>query len=297
MNYTVNIAAAALPGDPPNLPIMREDGPTMLFELIALVSVETRATVATLGRKLDDMAAIMRTVKSNVQEFNAEVETIVDALNARNAPVPELRTKLFTGYKSCGDSAFIKYIVRKEEEYEDGLTNLTATQLMQVALEKFKTLTDKGEWMVKTEQELEFIALKAWQLEQINKKSNVTKSAKVERDGTKKKTKAKFAWKMISPKAGEPESKTVNGKKYIFCPHHHTTRWVLEVNQQGVNHKTGCRVRDGGPKKSLLSATSWSKTRPAMDSVATTAVIAKKTFDGDGVDGFAIFIGRQALTR
>jgi hypothetical protein len=173
-NYTVNIAAAALPGDPPNPPIMREDGPTMLFELIALVSVETRAMVATLGRKLDDMAAIMRTVKSNVQEFNAEVETIVDALNARNAPVPELRTKLFTGYKSCGDSAFIKYIIRKEEEYEDGSSNLTATQLMQVALEKFKTLTYKGEWMVKTKQELEFIALKAWQLKQINKKPNAT---------------------------------------------------------------------------------------------------------------------------
>jgi hypothetical protein len=225
-------------------PDMREDGPTMLFELIAMVSVETRSTVASLGRKLDDMGAIMRSVKSNIQEFNAEVEKVVDALNARNAPIPELRTKLFTAYKSCGDTLFTKYVGRKEEEYEDGSNNLTSTQLMQLALEKFKVLTDKGEWMVKSEQELDFIALKAWKLEQSGKKPQASRPARVESDGTKKKAGDKFAWKLVAPKAGEPDFKTVNGKKYIYCPHHQSTKWVLEVNQRGVTHRTGCRARN-----------------------------------------------------
>jgi hypothetical protein len=34
----------------------------------------------------------------------------------------------------------------------------------------------------------------------------------------------------------------VNGKAYIHCPHHGDTKWVLKVNQQGVEHKTGCRM-------------------------------------------------------
>jgi hypothetical protein len=36
--------------------------------------------------------------------------------------------------------------------------------------------------------------------------------------------------------------KTVNGKAYIHCPHHGDTKWVLKVNQQGFEHKTGCRM-------------------------------------------------------
>jgi hypothetical protein len=118
-NYTVDIAAPAIANAPPNPPILREDGPCMLYELIAMVSVETRATVAMLESKLDDLPAIMRAVKSNIQDFNAEVEAIIDALHARNAPVPELRNKLFKGYQASGDTVFVRYIQRKQEEYQD----------------------------------------------------------------------------------------------------------------------------------------------------------------------------------
>jgi hypothetical protein len=51
---------------------------------------------------------------------------------------------------------------------------------------------------------------------------------------------------LVSPKAGEPDFKTVNGRKYIYCPHHQITKWVLEVNQHGVTHRTGCRARNSG---------------------------------------------------
>jgi len=216
------------------------------------------------------MGAIMRSVKSNIQEFNAEVEKVVDALNARNAPIPELRTKLFTAYKSCGDTLFTMYFGRKEEEYEDGSNDLTSTQLMQLALEKFKVLTDKGEWMVKSEQELEFIALKAWKLEQTGKKPQANRPARVESDPAKKKA-DKFAWKLVAPKAGEPDFKTVNGKKYIYCPHHQITKWVLEVNQHGVTHRTGCRARNSG----------------APEVTALTSVMVEPPEAGNGFGGAA----------
>jgi hypothetical protein len=217
----------------------------------------------------------MRSSKSNIQEFNGEVESIVDALNARNAPIPELLNNLFTGYKACGDSTFVRYIGRKEEEYEDGTNNVTGNQLMQMALEKFKTLSDKGEWMKKTEEELEFIALRA-QLEQMKKPAQ-TRPPRADRpDPKKKKGGDKFAWKLVPPKAGEPESKTVNGKKYIYCPHHHTTSWVLEVNQQGILHKTGCKARE------QAAAASGS---PGSGTTALTSVVEEQApgagFGGD----------------
>jgi hypothetical protein len=142
--------------------------------------------------------------------------------------------------------------------------------LMQVALEKFKVLTDKGAWMVKSEQELEFIALKAWKIEQTGKKPPANRPAKVESDGTKKKA-DKFAWKLVSPKAGEPDAKTVNGKKYIYCPHHGQTRWVLEVNHSGVTHRTGCRARNAG----------------APEVTALTSVVEEPPEAGNGFGGVA----------
>ena len=241
-NYTVDVAAAAAAGQPANPPIMKEDGACMLFELNSMVVVETRSTVSGMILKLNNPTAIMESVKSNIEAFNIEIEDIVDGLNARNAPIPELLTNLFEGYKSCEDTIFVKYIEAKESDYEDGTNNLTSTQLMQISLEKYKVMQRKGVWMKKTDNELEFIAMKA-QLQQLKNPVKKTSIVKKVGDGGKKlKGKDKYAWKNVPPKDGEPITKTMNGKKYIYCPHHHTTCWVLEVNQQGIPHRTGCRM-------------------------------------------------------
>jgi hypothetical protein len=236
--YRVDIA---LPGAVPDV---REDGPCMLLELISMVSVETRATVANIKRQLNDLQPIMEECKSNIEEFNTRVEGLIDALNARSATVPELLTNLFIGYKSCSDKTFVKYIARKEESFEDGTLSITDTELMQMALEKFKTLESKGTWLKKTTDELDFIAMQS-QIKELKQNPPKGKKDPVPgkgKDGKANRNTGKYAWKGVSPKAGEPHEKTVDGKVYIHCPHHGTTKWVLKVNQQGIEHKTGCRM-------------------------------------------------------
>jgi hypothetical protein len=130
---------------------------------------------------------------------------------------------------------------------------------MQQALEKYKTMASKQQWLKKTDEELEFIAMQAKMkvLEQNPKPRAVPAirdPTKTARDKAKaaaaaaaaaagnNRNSGKFAWKGVAPKTGEAHEKTVNGKAYIHCPHHGNTKWVLKVNQQGVEPKTGCRM-------------------------------------------------------
>jgi hypothetical protein len=113
---------------------------------------------------------------------------------------------------------------------------------MQVALEKFKTIHAEKQWCKKTERELEFIAMQSQlnQLKQNAKTPKPTKGKTPDGAGKANRLKGKYAWKGIAPKPGEPHEKTMNGKVYIYCPHHGETKWVLKVNVKGIDHKTGC---------------------------------------------------------
>jgi hypothetical protein len=243
-DYTVNIALPGAVAD------FREDGPCMILALINMVMIETRASVSIVMHKLTHLHKEMDDCKSNVEKFNTTVEGLVDELNARDVAVPDLLHHLFAAYGTCEDSTFIKYMARKEEEYEDGtIVTMPYTALMQMALEKYKTITQKEQWGKKTEGELEFIAMQT-ELKQLRQNPAKPKAPSTTRPGAATPTgpnratrnAGKFAWKGVAPKAGEAHEKTVEGKNYIFCPHHGTTKWVLKVNQQGIEHKTGCRM-------------------------------------------------------
>jgi hypothetical protein len=244
-NYTVNAAAAVAAGQPVPVPIPREAGPAMLYELISMVSIETRATVAGLTKKLTNLTPIMQSVKQDIAAFNAQVDLLMDALRARNAHVPDVLPHLFEAYNSCDDALFTKYISDREDSYEDRTIDLTHVALMQLALEKYKILLNKGKWMKPSESELEFIAMKAelYEIKQNAKAITKSKTPAKKADSKKDKDKndVKFAWKLVPPKPGEATTKTFNGKKYIYCPHHQRTCWVLEINNEGIEHRTGCK--------------------------------------------------------
>ncbi|CAB9531577.1 unknown protein [Seminavis robusta] len=200
-NFTVNAAAAVAPGVAAPAPVMKVDGVCMLHELIKIVSVETRASVAIISRKLNNLAQVMEDVESNIEEFNSTVEGLIDQLHSKSVDIPPMLENLFEGYTNCSDLTFVKYISRKQEAYEDGTIEQLEYGPKQ---QKGKTATDADK-----------------------------KTPKQAKDD-------KYAWKQVAPKAGEPKEKTVGGKEYIFCPHHHTTKWVLKVNDKGIVHSTGC---------------------------------------------------------
>ena len=73
-----------------------------------------------------------------------------------------------------------------------------------------------------------------------------------------RKNNGKFPWKSVAPKTGESHAaKTVDGKDYIYCPHHGDTKWVLKINQEGLNHKENCRMAaaaKGSPGATAMTA-------------------------------------------
>jgi hypothetical protein len=88
------------------------------------------------------------------------VKELVDQLRARGEVTHELLTFLFKGYKAAQDKAFVKYIEKKEEEYEEG-EDIILHILMNQAANKFKTRKLKGIWMAPTPEDEQILALMA----------------------------------------------------------------------------------------------------------------------------------------
>jgi hypothetical protein len=240
-DYVLNVPGQ---GDPV------EDGPCMLLSLIQLVNVDTRAVVATVLDKLNNMRRLMEEAKSHIPTFNAKVQSLIDELNARDAPIPDLIPQLFAAYRNCEDQEFVLYFKVKQGMYLDRSINLTYMELLRLAIERYKNIGE--DWGQKSESQLEFIAMQT-ELKQLRQNAKKTTDKKqVPRSGgntNDNKNKGKWAWKGIAPKEGEPHDKKVDGKTYIYCPHHGDTKWVLETNAKGIKHKTGCTKNPDNKQK------------------------------------------------
>jgi hypothetical protein len=86
----------------------------------------------------------------------------------------------------------------------------------------------------------------------------------------------KFAWKLVAPKTGEPQEKTVEGKAYIYCPHHAATKWVLKINQEGIEHRTGCKMLVADQKIVAVVNVAASKTGKLVAAVANVMMHAQE---------------------
>ena len=103
---------------------------------------------------------------------------------------------LLHGYKAASDVTFRGYIGRAKEDYVDGHRNITIDELMLMADNKYKELTEQDEWMDATDVQKIIVALTA-ALDHVKKEAatlkqkvpNGTKNPKnPKNDAPKKKT-------------------------------------------------------------------------------------------------------------
>ncbi|KAI2511637.1 hypothetical protein MHU86_2703 [Fragilaria crotonensis] len=222
----------------------------------------------------------MRDIDSDIELFNDYVLGLVSKLSARGEQTQDLLVNLFKGYKACKDAEFVDYIKKKEDFYEEG-GQVEYQQLMDWALNKFKTRKESEQWCLKTTEEETIIALQSQvkTLMSNQKKPNPAsgKSSgggkKDNKQGNKKdKGKGKFrvedlpAWVHVHPKEGEKQSKTVEGKDYHWCPNHN--RWTRHKPSdcKGIGFK-------GGPKKDQGNKGQDSK-QPSMKLAKALAAIS-----------------------
>jgi hypothetical protein len=211
-------------GTPAALPLIKV--------IIREAFIDTNATSRILREHLSSLPAKLSELKGDIVSFNAFVMTTLDQLRARGQTTSDLLSNLFKGYLSSEDRTFVAYIEKKQEEFDDG-TTFTHTSLMNLAANKYKTLVQSGKWMAMSDSDKKILALET-KISKFGKKGDTPAPKAAGNSNSNRSTnnpgKASTPGKKATPEwmsrhpgaafiaAGKP--KTVDGKKYWWCPKH-----------------------------------------------------------------------------
>ena len=239
-----------------------QDGPLFLKTIIAKSHIDTNATISTVRLRLDNLDTHMEKIDSNIKEFNQYVKEQIDALASRGQD-PDSSTLLFNimkGYLAADDREFRNYIMRKQQDYDEG-ENITPHRIMELAENMYNKAIELDNWKTQTDEQKRIVALtaKVEGLEKSNKalkkkvkgkgrntstnKQTNAESKNEETTETKPKKKSIPKWKLVKPENGKT-TMTRNGKTYHWCPNH---------NMWCVHKPTECSLKEvEGEKKQNL---------------------------------------------
>jgi hypothetical protein len=213
-------------------------GLTFLWRIIQQSTAQTNAMVGVLVNYLTNLKDAMMEHKSDIKEFNTNVNTKI-SLNYDNKHIlfdeQVLLEQLFEAYGYVADAEFRKYIIRKNDEHDEGTHILMPEALMTFAYKKYQTCKQKKVWEEKSKEEQQIVNLTA-QLKKSDSnfnKQSATKSKKAFSDkkssskgGDKSfdnKRKERFdkapGWMKKNPGKGSRTLKK-DGETYQWCAHH-----------------------------------------------------------------------------
>ena len=206
-------------------------GNLLLKIIIRESHLDTNATTQNIRHKLTHLHEYITTIGCDVTKLNGHVKILCQSLAARGEKTEDLLANLFRAYLAVSDKAFVAYIGRKLEEYEEG-TQISATKLMQMADTKFRTLKDRGKWNAPSDEEEKILALQAEinnQHKEIKKlKSSSGSSGKRRQSQPKANTRSvsdnnnrnreKPGWMKVRPADSELlKPRTWNKKEWWYC--------------------------------------------------------------------------------
>ena len=180
--------------------------------------LDTNATIASIRQRLASLDTYLPTIDYDIGKLNLYVKTLLDQLAARGETSTDMLSNLFTGYLAAKDRAFVSYIDKKLELYEEGV-DISYNQLMLWARQKYDLLRDKGVWNAPTPEEEKILALTA----QVNRMSEKLKAEKPRKSENPSGQKGRM--KDLKPKPEwfdkEPEDPTKpitwNNKEWHWC--------------------------------------------------------------------------------
>ena len=135
-------------------------GPLLYKFIMSKASIDTRATLSHIRENLASLDVYMAKVSNNIIKFNEYVTEQRLNLKARGGVTHDLLTNLWKAYSSVQDSAFVSYIQRKRDAYDEG-EDIDVEELMKQAENKFKTLVLEEKWNSKTKEQHQIISLTA----------------------------------------------------------------------------------------------------------------------------------------
>jgi hypothetical protein len=201
-------------------------GNLLLKIIIRESHLDTNATISTIRTNLSNLDTYMLTIGGDITKFNTYVKELVESLTARGETTTDLLINLFKGYLAVEDKTFHLYVLRKQEEYNEGGTP-TEDSLMSLAKNKFTLLKDAGRYNMPSAEEEKILALQAelkqvakrWSKERKGHKPEELAKKKVGWKTDKDKKKAeKPNWMSEKPKEENlRKSKSWNNKDWYWC--------------------------------------------------------------------------------
>ena len=216
------------------------DGTCMVYTLIRCVVIHTRASVSVIRSQLQSLPALLKQHKSNITEFNIDVDDKITSLRAVDEGCQDLLSFMFAAYQTASDKEFREYIHDREVMWENNeIADMTVEELMSMAEGRYKVMVEKGVWAKPPREEADLMALAA----SVNDKSaaggksaaDAGKSGRGSGKGPRT-NEGEWAWKNVAPVGNEPREKTFKNKVYVPCKFHKNTQWVLKKD-----HENGCR--------------------------------------------------------
>ena len=262
-------------------------GVLFLKYIISESHVDTNATLLLIREQLTSLHDYMSTVDSDITKFNQHVKNLMNSLAARGATTQDLLANLFNRYAAASDKAFVNYIKKKKEDYDEG-NDILPNQLMVLAANKYKAMVESKEWRALDEQAEQIIALQAQVKKLANNASKgkgkgakatpkATKgsasSKKQGQDQTKAEKNRKPDWMLVKPSEGQPKTKKVNNKTYHWCPNHQS--WTIHTPADCKGRGASPSPATSGPKTVSWSGKTKSpslKMANALQAIATNDV-------------------------
>jgi hypothetical protein len=100
----------------------------------------------------------MLEISYDIEVFNRYVNSQVEQLAARGENSPDLLVYLFVAYLAVLDKKFVEYVERQKDKFDEG-EDITTTELMQVALIKYKDRKRSDKWLAASADEEQIIVL------------------------------------------------------------------------------------------------------------------------------------------
>ena len=111
-------------------------GICLLKVIVGICHIDTNASNTVIRMNLTNLDRYMVTVSHDIIKFNEYVAAQVTMISGRG----EKSQDLFKGYNDCADRQFSGWLLRKNDEYEEGTSELKPRVLMQLAKSKYQTL-------------------------------------------------------------------------------------------------------------------------------------------------------------
>jgi hypothetical protein len=171
------------------------------------------------------------------------------------------------------DMKWLRMHKQKKDACDEG-ADITFTNLMDAAENKFKTRVLLKTWSAPTKEQEQILALTA-QVNQLRLPPKKSALSNPKKNGSKSKQdrEKKWAWKKILPKEGDPVTKVVDGKSYHLACAHHPKQWVCHTTEECSKNP----ANNGVPKLDC-------KERLKMAHIAAAAQLAEEEAGGSDED-------------